>query len=260
MPKKKNPSRKQKPPITSDGEFAISSEDQIKYYKEYQDSLSNLVIDQCERQEENVVEKSSLWVDVYAPKTLDEYISDNGDLQAALDCFENFHRKKSGMARYLLMTGKPGIGKTTLAHLIFKKYGYDYQEYNASEVRSGTELEENLAVFGRASIVGFLEGCETIRKGLIMDEIDGIDSQGKESDGLSTFLDITQRDTHYPIICIANDESSTKVARIRTKSFEIKMKTPTKNSLMTFLLKIIKGEKIQVEKNILTMLIDDYIL
>jgi DNA polymerase III delta prime subunit len=274
MPKKSNPSRKSKTSKTSTvtnavssssnstnnnekGEFSISIEDQIKYNKEYQESLSNLIIDPDDRPDNEVIRESSLWVDVYSPKTLDEYISDNSDVKAALDWFESFQKKKADASRYLLITGRPGIGKTTLAHLIFKKYGYDYQEYNASEVRSGSELKENLAVFGRASIISFLEGCGNTKKGLIMDEIDGIDSQGKESDGLSTFLDITQASTHYPIICIANDESSTKVSRIRTKSFEIKMKEPSKISLMTFLQKIVKGEKIQIDKKILTMIIED---
>jgi DNA polymerase III delta prime subunit len=270
MPKKKNPSRKTtKLPITTadsiedntdkniKSEFAISKEDQIKYNKEYQESLKNLVIDQSERPEDEIKCESSLWVDVYAPKTLEEYLSDNSDLQSAVDWFEKFHYKKGVIPRYLLITGKPGIGKTTLAHLIFKKYKYDYQEYNASEVRSGSELEENLAVFGRASILGFLEGSNDSRKGLIMDEIDGIDSQGKESDGLTKFLDITQKNTNYPIICIANDESSTKVSRIRTKAFEIKMKTPSKTSLMTFLQKIVKGENIQIDKKVLSLIVED---
>ena len=141
MPKKKNPSRKStKLPITIadsiddngskntskniKSEFAISKEDQIKYNKEYQESLKNLVIDQSERPEDEIKSESSLWVDVYAPKTLEEYLSDNSDLQSAVDWFEKFHYKKGVIPRYLLITGKPGIGKTTLAHLIFKKYKY----------------------------------------------------------------------------------------------------------------------------------------
>jgi len=271
MPKKKNPARAKKSPSTSKskgkkpnikdvkGDFEISAEDQIKYNKEYQSSLNNLSFH--EEIEEDKIDPSSLWVDVYAPKTLEEYICDNQSLKIALQWLDDFKHKRKSTPRYLLMTGRPGIGKTTLAHLMLKNKDYDYQEYNASEIRSGSELRDHLSVFGRASIVSFFEGCSTVQKALIMDEIDGIDSKGKESDGLSTFLTITgaaQENTFsYPIICIANDESSSKIAKIRSKSCEIKMKDPSKKSLMTFLDRIMKGEKVKVDKKILSMIIED---
>lgn len=44
--------------------------------------------------------------------------------------------------RCVLISGPPGIGKTTSAHLVAKLEGYDVLELNASDTRSKKLLEE----------------------------------------------------------------------------------------------------------------------
>jgi len=44
--------------------------------------------------------------------------------------------------RCVLISGPPGIGKTTSAHLVAKLLGYDVLELNASDTRSKKMLEE----------------------------------------------------------------------------------------------------------------------
>jgi DNA polymerase III delta prime subunit len=46
-----------------------------------------------------------------------------------------------GSFRCILVSGPPGIGKTTSAHLVAKLQGYDILELNASDTRSKKLLE-----------------------------------------------------------------------------------------------------------------------
>jgi DNA polymerase III delta prime subunit len=232
--------------------WGFSKEDEIKYRKEYQDSLKNL--NHSENVDIGEIEESSLWVDVYSPKTLKNYIDDNHNIDLALKWLNNFRNRVKKTPPILLLTGKPGIGKTTLAHLLFKELNYEYKEFNASEARSGKEIKEYLEPFNQGNIVEFFEGCEEVKKGLIMDEVDGIDSRSTINDGLSVFLSLTEVTIpdrfKYPIICIANDSTCAKIEKIRRYSFELEMKPPTKNALIKFMERIAKGENIEIEKQV----------
>lgn len=49
-----------------------------------------------------------------------------------------------GGFRCVLISGPPGIGKTTAAHLVAKLQGYNILELNASDVRSKKLLEVSI--------------------------------------------------------------------------------------------------------------------
>lgn len=256
------PKRSHKKKVKEDEDISMgwgfSKEDEKKYRSEYKDSVKRLNF--SEIIESEAIEESSLWVDVYAPKVLSDYIDDNHNIDQALMWLNNFRKKIKKTPPILLLTGKPGIGKTTLAHLLFKQLNYDYKEFNASEARSGKEIKEYLEPFNQGNIVGFFEGCEEVRKGLIMDEVDGIDSRSSVNDGLTVFLTMTEVTIpdrfKYPIICIANDSGCSKIEKIRKYSFEIEVKPPSKTSLIKFIERIAKGENLDIEKSVIKELVE----
>ena len=46
------------------------------------------------------------------------------------------HNRQNPEARAALLSGSPGIGKTTAAHVIGKECGYEIIEFNASDKRN----------------------------------------------------------------------------------------------------------------------------
>ncbi|GAM21142.1 hypothetical protein SAMD00019534_043170 [Acytostelium subglobosum LB1] len=72
--------------------------------------------------------------------------------------------------KIILLTGGPGLGKTTLAHILAKQAGYNPVEINASDDRSGDKFETKFlsALEMKSVFMDKRPNC------LIIDEIDGI--------------------------------------------------------------------------------------
>ena len=105
--------------------------------------------------------KHSLWVEKYRPTTLDTYIG-NEHLKSKVKVY-----LESGDLPHLLLFGKAGTGKTTLAKLLVNNINCDYLYINASDERKLEMVRDKVKNF--ASTIGFSD-----LKVIILDEADYI--------------------------------------------------------------------------------------
>ena len=105
--------------------------------------------------------KHSLWVEKYRPTTLDTYIG-NEHLKSKVKVY-----LESGDLPHLLLFGKAGTGKTTLAKLLVNNINCDYLYINASDENSVDVVREKVKNF--SSTMGFQD-----MKVIILDECDYI--------------------------------------------------------------------------------------
>ena len=103
----------------------------------------------------------SLWVEKYRPTSLDTYIG-NEHLKSKVSVY-----LESGDLPHLLLYGKAGTGKTTLAKLLVNNIECDYMYINASDENSVDTVRNK--VRGFASTMGFKD-----YKIIILDECDYI--------------------------------------------------------------------------------------
>jgi replication factor C subunit 1 len=186
-----------------------------KYKKAKRMGVSIIVLEQQQK------EKKELFVNKYKPKTIQEIIGHKeqiAELGKWLQDFPKVERKG------VLITGPPGIGKTTMAHLVATTLGYRVAEYNASDTRSVKALEG-------------LGMRRLVKEVVIMDEIDGLSERG----GIGEIAALI-RTTQVPIICIANDKPP-KLKPILSVTLDIKCARPMKSTIAIALSKKIPGTK-----------------
>lgn len=178
-----------------------------------------------------------LLVDKYRPKTVADIIGHKDHVQQITAWIRDWVTKcnTKGSEKGLLITGPPGIGKSSTVHLLIKSLGFHVVEYNASDVRSVSMLQGIMAL-----------GIKRLRNEIIvMDEVDGLAS-GKERGGVGTLADIIRAST-VPIICIANDLSP-KLKPLQSACLCLKFHRPVKSTIATAIFAIAKKEGIAIGK------------
>lgn len=169
-----------------------------------------------------------LWVDRYRPKALKEVIGHVGiikDLQTWLTKWDPINPT---VPKAALLTGPPGIGKTTVAHLLAKEAGYVVVEYNASDERSAKSIRE---VFGKMAKLATLPttGSRNAKRILILDEVDGMSSGDRG--GVAEIAKWIREGVSFPILCLANERSSPKLKGLAALCFDCRFTRPQKATI-----------------------------
>ncbi len=184
-----------------------------------------------------------MWSEKYRPQIISDMVG-NEEARAAIT--EWFVKWKKG-TKPLLLVGPPGIGKTTIAYLVAKQFGYDMIGLNASDVRSKSRINEILMpVLGNVSVLG--------TPMIFVDEVDGIHGRG-DYGGASALVDILKEPT-VPIVLAANSDDSDKMKSIKKVVKTVQFKKIPPRLLRVYLENILKKQSAKLSPGSLIKVIN----
>lgn len=184
-----------------------------------------------------------MWSEKYRPQIISDMVG-NEEARAAI--MEWFAKWKKG-TKPLLLVGPPGIGKTTMAYLVSKQFGYDMIGLNASDVRSKSRINEILTpVLGNVSVLG--------TPMIFVDEVDGIHGRS-DYGGASALIDILKEPT-VPIVLAANSDTSDKMKSVKKVVKTIYFKRIPPRLLRVYLENILKKQSATLSPGSIIKVID----
>ena len=185
--------------------------------------------------------KHSLWVEKYRPTQLDNYIG-NDHLKSKVSVY-----LESGDIPHLLLFGRAGTGKTTLAKLLVNNIDCDYLYINASDENSVDVVREKVKNF--ASTLGFKD-----MKVIILDECDYITPNAQAA--LRNLMETFSKNCRFILTCNYVERIIDPI-QSRCQSFQII--PPDRKQVAQHLANILTNESVEYDvKDIATIVNGGY--
>jgi len=181
---------------------------------------------------------NTLWVEKYRPSNLDTYIG-NDHLKSKVSVY-----LESGDLPHLLLYGKAGTGKTTLAKILVKNIECDYLYINASDENNVETVRTKVKNF--ASTMGFKD-----YKIIILDECDYITPNAQAA--LRNLMETFSKHCRFILTCNFVERIIDPI-QSRCQSFQII--PPSKKEVAKHIHTILLQENIMSDMNDLKVLID----
>jgi replication factor C small subunit len=177
-----------------------------------------------------------IWTEKYRPQKLEEIV----DQKHVVDRLKSFVKNKT--IPHMIFAGPPGTGKTCCAIAIAKElfgdnWKQNFQETNASDMRGINVIRTRVKNFSRIRPMG------SSFKIIFLDEGDALTSDAQNA--LRRLMEMYADVTRFIISC---NYSSNIISPIQSRAAVFRFKSLSKDNVIDYLERIIKKEKLKIDK------------
>ena len=182
--------------------------------------------------------ENSLWVEKYRPKDLSTYIG-NEHLKSKVKIY-----LESEDVPHLLLYGKAGTGKTTLAKIVVNNIDCDYMYINASDENKVDDVRNKIKTF--ASSVGFKS-----LKVIILDECDYLTPNAQAA--LRNLMETFSKHCRFILTCNYVERI---IDPIQSRCQSYKVVPPSKKEVAQQMVNILKQENCTFELDDIALIVN----
>jgi replication factor C large subunit len=213
------------------------------------------------------------WTEKYRPKTLNEILGNDKAISLLRAWADEWEKGITPVKKAVILSGKPGIGKTSTALALANEYGWPVIELNASDVRNASKIK-SIVVSGVTnetfSAEGkFLSSNVGGRKLVILDEADNLYERSEKGEEKSSEEYIDKggkraiieaiKIAKQPVILIVNDYYSLTRGTgslLKDLCLTIKFYSVSSYQITNLLKEICRKEGISVHPGVLKIIAD----